>query len=162
MSHRILVPSLVLLAAAAAVAYWVYQVDPHLCNGCRNCIPWCPEGAISMNGPDAWIDPEICTGCGDCVYHCPRGAIYREWYTGTAGEETVPEVSVHPNPSAGIVQVSGTAEGQLLHVFDVTGRIVYHAVSPGEGFTLDLSRCGGGLYVVYTDGVQALLLTVIR
>ncbi|MFC1888024.1 fibronectin type III domain-containing protein, partial [Candidatus Cloacimonadota bacterium] len=55
----------------------VYTIYTGPCNGCGNCVPWCPEDAITDHGSWASIDYEDCNGCGTCDNHCPRGAIFR-------------------------------------------------------------------------------------
>ncbi len=44
------------------------------CVSCKECIPACPVGAISMNHHGAEISPG-CKGCGICLDACPNGAI---------------------------------------------------------------------------------------
>jgi len=44
------------------------------CNGCADCVPSCPYGAISMEGGSAVVSAE-CTMCGACVEVCPQNAI---------------------------------------------------------------------------------------
>lgn len=62
----------------------------HHCRSSYECIPACPEKAISQ-GPDRFpsmaclssdllpgkpeIDPERCTGCGECIPACPNNAL---------------------------------------------------------------------------------------
>jgi NAD-dependent dihydropyrimidine dehydrogenase PreA subunit len=154
---------LLLVAASAFSLYWVYQVDRALCNGCGNCLPWCAQGAISMQGPDAWIDPAVCTACGECVYHCPRGAISRVWFTGTgeAGlEPTVPLVS--PNPSSGALLVTGVAEGQVLDLYDVSGRLVATLEAQGPEALLEVPGRVSGICLLAVDGIPVGTVSVIR
>jgi NAD-dependent dihydropyrimidine dehydrogenase PreA subunit len=154
---------LLMIATAAFSVYWVYQVDKALCNGCANCIPWCPENAISMIGQDAWIDPEACTACGDCLYHCPRGAIYLVWYTGIDESETTsPRPVLAPNPSDGFVSITGLACGKSISVFDTSGRQILTSVSTAETTCLNLPGSRSGLYILFVDGTPALTFTVLR
>ena len=164
MPRRLPLVTVVFLTATAALSvYWVYQVDRGLCNGCQNCVPWCPEGAISMQGPDAYIDPEICTACAECLYHCPRGAIFRVWYTGTGEEEPPPVLTVlAPNPSSGTVTVTGIDPGSVLSVFDSSGRLVISCEAGGHEAVVTLPGTGSGLHVLLVDGSPALSFTVIR
>jgi len=48
------------------------------CEGCRICVPFCPEGAISMKGKMIGIDYDYCKGCGICANVCPFKAISME------------------------------------------------------------------------------------
>lgn len=51
------------------------------CTGCGQCLIWCPEHAISMNGNVARIDHKICIGCGECLTVCHFGAVNYNWQT---------------------------------------------------------------------------------
>jgi uncharacterized Fe-S center protein len=64
------------------------QVKGKACKGCKTCLSWCPQSAISMvpedSGPEdnrsiAWIDSKNCIGCGECILACPTGAIQIQW-----------------------------------------------------------------------------------
>jgi pyruvate formate lyase activating enzyme len=51
-------------------------LDPRRCTGCADCVPACPEGAITMNERGtAQVDRERCTNCGKCVSACLDDAI---------------------------------------------------------------------------------------
>ena len=163
MPRRFITGALLLLTVTTAFSlYWVFQVDPVLCTGCMNCIPWCPENAIFMAGPDAWIDPELCTACEECLPHCPWNAIYRIWYTGIEEAEAAGKPILSPNPSAGTVSVSGISSGQSISVFDATGRLVFSSVSSGEGICMNLPGSHPGLHILLVDGTPVLTFTVIR
>ncbi len=60
------------------------QVKGKACKGCKSCLAWCAQEAISMqplnSGVEtgqsvALIDPKKCVGCGECILTCPSGAI---------------------------------------------------------------------------------------
>lgn len=163
---RLVVPAALLVAAGVAFALgWVYQVDPALCNGCGACLNWCSEGAISMQGPDAYIDPELCNACGICAALCPRGAIYRTWYTSVPEEETPrASLSVTPNPATIMtpVAVTGTSFASV-SLFDLCGRKRIAATLDEEGSAvLDLSGLPSGTYaVVASPGGESTLLTLV-
>lgn len=58
----------------------IITIDEELCNGCKQCIPSCPEQAIQMidtpDGPKARLVKEIyCDGLGACLGNCPTGAL---------------------------------------------------------------------------------------
>lgn len=67
---------------AVAGSRFLVKVDNKLCNGCGDCVPWCPFDAIIMKSIDgeskALIDAEKCVGCGVCVLKCPPGAMTME------------------------------------------------------------------------------------
>lgn len=58
-------------------AKYVAEVEPELCNGCRNCMRACQFGAInfSLARKKVSIDPLLCYGCGVCRVHCISDAI---------------------------------------------------------------------------------------
>lgn len=54
----------------------IIRIDARKCNGCGQCIPNCPEGAIQIiDGKARLISDLFCDGLGACLGHCPTGAI---------------------------------------------------------------------------------------
>ncbi|MBD3380081.1 MAG: 4Fe-4S dicluster domain-containing protein [Candidatus Omnitrophica bacterium] len=54
----------------------IIQINEKKCNGCGECIPNCPEGAIQMiDGKARLISDLFCDGLGACIGKCPVGAI---------------------------------------------------------------------------------------
>jgi ferredoxin len=54
----------------------IINIDQKKCNGCGECIPNCPEGAIQIiDGKARLISDIFCDGLGACLGHCPQGAI---------------------------------------------------------------------------------------
>jgi ferredoxin len=54
----------------------IIKIDVEKCNGCGNCIPNCPEGALRViDGKARVISDLFCDGLGACIGHCPLGAI---------------------------------------------------------------------------------------
>ncbi|MBI9105342.1 MAG: 4Fe-4S binding protein [Spirochaetales bacterium] len=54
----------------------IIKIDEQLCNGCGNCIPGCPEGAIQLiDGKARLVSDLSCDGLGACLGKCPLGAI---------------------------------------------------------------------------------------
>lgn len=54
----------------------IIKIDEERCNGCRLCIPNCPEGALQIiDGKARLISDLFCDGWGACIGHCPQGAI---------------------------------------------------------------------------------------
>ena len=45
------------------------------CQGCGQCIPWCPVKAISLRDKKSQVDYSRCIGCGICVSKCSDKAI---------------------------------------------------------------------------------------
>jgi len=54
----------------------IITINQKKCNGCGECIPNCPEGAIQLiDGKARLISDIFCDGLGACLGHCPQGAI---------------------------------------------------------------------------------------
>jgi NAD-dependent dihydropyrimidine dehydrogenase PreA subunit len=54
----------------------IITIDETICNGCGDCMPNCPEGALKMiDGKARLISDLFCDGLGACIGHCPVGAI---------------------------------------------------------------------------------------
>jgi len=58
-------------------AEYVSELDPELCNGCRQCMRVCQFGAIGYSAASekVVIDPRRCYGCGICRASCIKDAI---------------------------------------------------------------------------------------
>jgi len=54
----------------------IIEIDEKKCNGCGQCIPNCPEGALQIiDGKARLISDLFCDGLGACIGECPEGAI---------------------------------------------------------------------------------------
>jgi ferredoxin len=54
----------------------IIHIDDTLCNGCGQCIPNCPEGALQViDGKARLVSDLFCDGLGACMGKCPVGAI---------------------------------------------------------------------------------------
>jgi len=54
----------------------IIRIDEEKCNGCGQCIPDCPEGALQViDGKARLISDLFCDGLGACIGSCPQGAI---------------------------------------------------------------------------------------
>lgn len=54
----------------------IITIDNEKCNGCGECIPNCPEGAIQIiDGKARLISDLFCDGLGACLGYCPVEAI---------------------------------------------------------------------------------------
>lgn len=52
------------------------RIEEDKCNGCGECIPNCPEGALQIiDGKARLVSDLFCDGLGACVGHCPTGAL---------------------------------------------------------------------------------------
>jgi len=57
----------------------IIKINEEKCNGCGECIPNCPEGALQIIDDKARLISDIfCDGLGACIGHCPQGAITTE------------------------------------------------------------------------------------
>ena len=54
------------------------KLDLKLCDRCRLCIAYCPEGCIELKEDKPVIDYSLCTGCLICLRQCPKAAITEE------------------------------------------------------------------------------------
>lgn len=54
----------------------IIHIDEPLCNGCGQCLPNCPEGALQLiDGKARLVSDLFCDGLGACIGTCPLGAI---------------------------------------------------------------------------------------
>ncbi|MDR1241907.1 MAG: DUF362 domain-containing protein [Deltaproteobacteria bacterium] len=56
------------------------QVSEKRCAGCRTCVKYCAQGAISFKENKAVIDQKLCVGCGRCIGVCNFHAIAPKLY----------------------------------------------------------------------------------
>ncbi len=54
----------------------IITINEEKCNGCGQCIPGCPEGALQViDGKARLVSDLFCDGLGACIGHCPTGAM---------------------------------------------------------------------------------------
>jgi NAD-dependent dihydropyrimidine dehydrogenase PreA subunit len=54
----------------------IITIDEEKCDGCGDCIPGCPEGALQViDGKARLVSDLMCDGLGACIGECSRGAI---------------------------------------------------------------------------------------
>jgi len=57
----------------------IIRIDETKCNGCGQCIPECPEGALQIiDGKARLVSDLFCDGLGACIGTCPENAIETE------------------------------------------------------------------------------------
>jgi len=57
----------------------IITIDHDLCDGCGQCLPNCPEGALQLiDGKARLVSDLFCDGLGACIGTCPLGAIHVE------------------------------------------------------------------------------------
>jgi ferredoxin len=88
----------------------IIYIDDELCNGCGQCIPNCPEGALQMiDGKARLISELFCDGLGACIGECPVGAITIEEREAEAYDERRVMENV-------ILQGEGVIRAHLAHL----------------------------------------------
>jgi len=54
----------------------IINIDENKCNGCGQCVPDCPEGALQIiDGKARLVSDLFCDGLGACIGSCPQGAV---------------------------------------------------------------------------------------
>lgn len=54
----------------------IITIEEDKCNGCGQCIPGCPEGALQIiDGKARLVSDLFCDGLGACIGNCPTGAM---------------------------------------------------------------------------------------
>jgi NAD-dependent dihydropyrimidine dehydrogenase PreA subunit len=54
----------------------IIRINENKCNGCGQCVPDCPEGALQIiDGKARLVSDLFCDGLGACIGRCPLGAI---------------------------------------------------------------------------------------
>lgn len=54
----------------------IIKIDEDKCDGCGQCLPGCPEGALQVvDGKVRLVKESYCDGLGACLGHCPTGAL---------------------------------------------------------------------------------------
>lgn len=88
----------------------IIRIDEDKCNGCGQCIPGCPEGALQIIDDKARLISDLfCDGLGACIGTCPQGAIsVEEREAEPYDERTVMENIVKQGPN--------TVRAHLLHL----------------------------------------------
>lgn len=90
----------------------IIKIDEDKCNGCGQCIPNCPEGALQIIDKKARLVSDLfCDGLGACIGYCPQGAITVE----EREAETYDEKKVMANI---VRQGENTIKAHLIHLKD--------------------------------------------
>ena len=116
----------------------IISIDESKCDGCGQCVPACPEGALQIvDGKARLVKESYCDGLGACLGDCPRGAV------------TLEERDVEPYDSEAAAahgRHTGHGEGAARggHVVAATG----HSHSAGGG-------CPGSIARQLTPGAPA-------
>ncbi len=90
----------------------IITIDEELCNGCGECIPGCPEGALQIiDGKARLVSDLFCDGLGACIGTCPTGAITVEKREAVPYDEYKTMTNIIP-------QGEGTIAAHLRHLLD--------------------------------------------
>ena len=69
------------------------SIKPDVCTACQECMQWCPEDAITLEGDVAVINQDICIGCGECLAVCRFDAVHYNW--GATHEDIQRKITEH-------------------------------------------------------------------
>lgn len=85
------------------------KVTREHCNGCGNCIPACPRGAMSLAGGTVRVNRGLCDGCMKCVDVCYTGALepFGTKYTAQEVFEIIRSDEMFYKSSGGGVTIGG-------------------------------------------------------
>jgi ferredoxin len=54
----------------------IVEINEDLCDGCGLCLPFCAEGALTVeSGKLVLMSEAYCDGLGNCIGRCPKGAL---------------------------------------------------------------------------------------
>ena len=63
-------------------------------------------------------------------------------------EDALTSIHISPNPTNDVVYISGITAGDVLTIYDSTGRLVINTIASGDQATFDLNNAAPGLYFV--------------
>ena len=90
----------------------IIKIDLDKCDGCGNCVPGCPEGALQIIDNKARLVSDLfCDGLGACIGTCPTGAIEIENREAENYDEKKTMVNIVP-------QGTNTIKAHLEHLRD--------------------------------------------
>ena len=117
------------------------SIDETKCVGCKNCLLFCPDDAISYQDKRCSIDQDVCTQCGACLGSCPENAIE---FTPDTNPLKIFQMAIG-NPGAGTKITGGNSGrgGHEVKTLDVVPRQKNDEIT----INLDIGRPGVGVYL---------------
>lgn len=130
------------------------KINQDKCTGCKQCLIFCSDGAISYNEGKCTVDQAVCTECYICLRHtiCPNGA-FEPTELNTYIKQFQHVIS-DPAESHGIKKGVSGRGAQEVKTIDVTGRIKRGELS----ISIDMGRPGLGVYLRDVEKVAIALV----
>ncbi len=131
------------------------KINADKCTGCKNCLIFCPDGAINYKDGKCSVDSAVCTECFVCIRRpvCPEGAFEK-----TPIESMLKQFQHSlSDPSANTPIKKGLVGrgGQEVKTVDVD-----NTLAPGTiRMTIDVGRPGVGCYMY---DVEKILMAVTK
>ncbi len=123
------------------------------CTGCRECIPRCPEHAVSLANGSVRLDREKCTGCWECTAVCPTEALTVVGWKTTVKEimaEVVRDILFYDESGGGVTLSGGEPLGQPEFLVELLQAL------RGQGIRTTLDTSGYALWDV-VDEIRPLV-----
>jgi hypothetical protein len=144
---------------------WLHHVDVNsdrLFQGVELSLPGLPEGQYTVSFYDPWTgqwtgDPVMADSKGGNLHFtCPDFtsdlAIKISWseQLGVDVENSLPPqgIQIYPNPSSSTITIDHVQRSGTIRILTLTGQEVDRFKVTSRQFTLDLTRHGGGIYLV--------------
>jgi Fe-S-cluster-containing hydrogenase component 2 len=130
------------------------RINQDKCTGCKQCLIFCADGAISYSEGKCTVDQSVCTECYICLRHtiCPTGA-FEPTELNTYIKQFQHVIS-DPAESHGIKKGVSGRGAQEVKTIDVTGRIKQGEIS----ISIDMGRPGLGVYLRDVEKVAMALV----
>lgn len=82
---------------------------------------------------------------------------------GTESIIDIPQMSIHPNPTTGILQLEGLPHGEKhIGIYNVFGQKIQSFSTEGDRSTLDISRLTPGVYFIRISSSEKDMLKIIK